>query len=199
MDKANKENKKDRGSVLQRLLLTRAELGKANLKKTGENRHLKYKYFELEDFLPKLVELTYKNGLATAVSMDEKYAMLHLVNVDDVGDDWIIKIPVAEAKVQGGSAIQGLGSQITYLRRYLLMMAFEISETSVMEQETGAKENALKLSPDELEKIKNADTLGNLNTLCKEMIVEKGAKYKRVITVEYNNRKKQLGEADDNS
>lgn len=181
-------------NLLQRVLLTRFELSQANLKKTGYNQHLKYKYFELDDFLPKLVELTNKNGVATMFNIHADFAILKLVNVDNTEDTWDFTVQVAESKVQGGSAIQNLGSQITYLRRYLLMMAFEIAEVSAEEREANDTDGK-ELTEDEIKQINECETLEKLNVICKEMIADKGVEYKKVITRHYADRKAELGGA----
>lgn len=188
-------------NVLKRIIAVRLGLTNANLKKTGENKHLKYNYFELEDFLPELVSLSNEHGIATMFTMNNNTATLQIINADNPGDDWKFTIPVAESKVQGGSAIQNLGSQITYLRRYLLMTAFEISEASIVEKETGkgkAKET-LTLTKDEIDKIKAPKNLEDLSVVCKDLIKIKGIKYKSAVLKEYTSCKEELEGKNENS
>ncbi len=187
-------NINEKGNILKRLLLTRAELSAATLKKTGYNQHLKYNYFELDDFLPKLVELCNKNGIATMFAIKEQFATLKLVNVDDTTDSWEFVMPVATATMQGGQAIQNLGGQITYLRRYLFMTAFEIAETSDIDQSTGNKQDpSIYLTEEEIKEIKAITDPEKLNVHCKALMEKLGPKYRNLVIAEYTNRKEQLG------
>lgn len=184
-------------NVLEKLAQARFELSQAKLKKTGRNLHLKYSYFELDDFLPAVVEICAKNGIATMFGMNEAFASLQIINTENTADLWEFKIPVAKAGVQGGQEIQNLGSQITYLRRYLLMTAFEIAEASDIERVTGeaGNEEGLKLEDDETDRIADAKTVEELNAVCKDLIAKKGMKYKKLIIDRYNSMKESLQEA----
>lgn len=182
-------------NLLEKIALTRFELSQSSLKKTGLNKDSNYRYFELGDFLPTLVMLMNKNGLITMFDLNADMATLRIINTDYLDESWNFNIPVAEAKVPDGSDIQNLGAKITYLRRYLFMVAFEIAEDSVVEVE----KNAIGLSDEDAKSIKNAKTHEELNILCKEMASTKDPEYKKAILAEYNKRKLEIGGQNDNS
>lgn len=116
-------------SVYLKLQKVRNELSKSELKKTGENKHSKFKYFELGDFLPKISELCDKHGICTIIKFGEKVATLKVVDVEKVESNVTFTTPIAHAKLPGSpQPVQNLGATQTYMRRYLYMNAFEISE-----------------------------------------------------------------------
>lgn len=119
------ENKMNVFAKLQR---ARVMLQDSNLKKSGENKFSKYKYFELKDFLPKINEIMDKLGLFSFVEIDDKLGRLMIINTEDTDDRIIFTIPGAEMDMKGANAIQQVGAIQTYVRRYLYVNAFEIAE-----------------------------------------------------------------------
>ncbi len=115
--------------IYQELQEVRDELSKCSLKKSGTNKHLGFSYFELADFLPKATELLNNHHLTPIfrIEIDDtgmEYAYLTLVK----GNEQIIfKTPTANPQASN-NPIQMLGSKITYMRRYLYLIALDIIE-----------------------------------------------------------------------
>ena len=118
------------------------QLSQKSIKKSGKNSFQNYEYFELGDFLNPLNELMNTNGVMTQFVLQDKRAVLHVINSDKPEEKVTFYTPTAVAEGKGTNAIQQLGSQITYLRRYLFMIAFEIAESdSVDNQEPDNNRN----------------------------------------------------------
>lgn len=175
-------------NVYQKIQLVRHTLSKSDLKKTGKNKHLDYNYFELGDFLPKLNDLMNEHGLMSHFSMQVSdggnIAVLSIIDTDDSESQVQFSCPLREASMP--NPIQSLGATITYLRRYLLMIAFEIAESDVVDATaSNAKPNkpanrpvATKSAPKSpimasLEQIKIIDKLAEDLAQDKDVLMEK--------------------------
>lgn len=120
------ENTKD---IYQELQAVRFELSQSDLHKSGRNKHLNFQYFELKDFLPTATKLLNEHGLTPVfrIEIDPagiEYAFLTIIK----GNEQIIfKAPTAEPQASN-NPIQMLGSKITYMRRYMFMIALDVIE-----------------------------------------------------------------------
>jgi hypothetical protein len=135
-------------NIYQKLNEVRVELQGLKLKKSGRNDYSKYDYYELGDFLPAVNLLCKKYGIVTTLNIlplsDSEVAILKLINAEEPSEVVEISSPTAEAhigakwkegvQVGGADPIQNLGGKITYMRRYLLMTAFEMVESDVVDQ-----------------------------------------------------------------
>lgn len=135
------------------------ELRKTISTKSGYNTHSKFKYYQLEDFLPQVLELFGKYHIYNEYSIDTdleiveertdfdgdgtphksvtkrpvEYAYLYLKNLDNEDDEMIYRLKTAEASVYGAAAIQNLGAKITYMKRYIYMSLLDIVEPDVVD------------------------------------------------------------------
>ena len=149
----------------QKLSNARVKLQKSEIKKSGKNKHLGFEYFELADFLPTINEINAESGLLTAFSISEEMATLTVFNAEKPEEMIIFTSPVAHAKLQGNaSPIQELGSQHTYMRRYLYLMAYEIIENDSLDAQvspqvqnnpntTNTSNNGKKLSDGQIKRL----------------------------------------------
>lgn len=127
-------------NVYQKLLKARVELQNSDLRKTGKNKHLGFEYFELADFLIVINELNNSIGLMPAFKIENEQAYLTIYNAEKPEEFIVFQSPVAQAILQGKpSPIQELGSQHTYMRRYLYLMAYEIIENDAQDAQVGAQ------------------------------------------------------------
>jgi hypothetical protein len=109
------------------------------MKKSGMNKFSNYEYFELGDFLPKANELMLENGLTALFFFEKEKARLHIIDADKPEDKIVFTSPVIMAELKGCHGMQNIGATQTYVRRYLYVMAFEISEHDAIEPTTGQK------------------------------------------------------------
>lgn len=112
----------------QKLMACRIDLQGCQLKKSGNNKFAGYDYFELQDFLPKINELFNKYGLIGITSFDSEYATLTICDTDKPAEQIVFSSPMAAASLKGCHEIQNLGATETYQRRYLYMIALEITD-----------------------------------------------------------------------
>lgn len=134
-------------NVRQKLAQARLMFLNKNVKKTGKNMHLEFKYFELEDIVPSAIEIFAEVGLVTTTNFDGVTASMTVFNTDNADEPGIVftapyrevgQIVSREGKTVT-NAMMALGSSITYLRRYLYMMALDIVEHDDVDASLGAK------------------------------------------------------------
>ena len=121
----------------------RIELQDRDIKKSGENKFAGYKYYELSDFMKPINEILAAKNMFSQVSFTDEIATLTIVNTDNPEEYIVFSSPMKSAELKGCHEIQNLGAVETYQRRYLYMMAFEITEADPLDATTG-KEGSQK-------------------------------------------------------
>jgi hypothetical protein len=132
-------------NVYQKLLEARVLFMEEDVKKSGKNMKMSYKYFELQDIVPVATPIFQKVGLLPVTTFDNEVATMSVINVDNPSDYINFTSPMREIEAiisskTGGevtNAIQRLGSVETYQRRYLYMIALDIVESDSIEPLTG--------------------------------------------------------------
>ena len=132
-------------NVYQKLLEARVLFAEEDVKKSGKNMKMSYKYFELQDIVPVALPIFLKVGLLPVTTFTNDEAIMTVVNVDQPSDYINFTSPMREIEAiisskTGGevtNAIQRLGSVETYQRRYLYMVALDIVESDSIEPLTG--------------------------------------------------------------
>lgn len=149
------ENKEDfsKMNVYKKIQRIKLELSERELKKSGENKFSNFKYYELEDFLPSIIQLCDKYGLFTQPLFDKESAELVIINADNPEEIVVYTSPVRELELKGANAIQVLGGIQTYLRRYLYMAAFDITEGDPFDSERFEEKKKKKREKPAIEKI----------------------------------------------
>lgn len=107
-------------------------LQKAKLKMTGKNTYSNYEYYELGDFLPELNKLMQQNHLAAVFKYTNEEATLTIVDTDKIEDTLVFSTPIELTQLKGCNGMQNIGGTQTFARRYLYIMAFEISEPDTL-------------------------------------------------------------------
>lgn len=160
--------------VFKKLSQARALLQKNEIKKSGYNSFGKWNYMELSDFLPFINQINSELGLCTIFQMREKVCTLQVIDVEDNSE---IKFTIdrVEADVKGAQKIQLLGGTQTYLRRYLFISAYEISESDGVDslppqekEDEKAKEKAINMIVEIYKKDNLKYNLSDLKSKTKE-------------------------------
>lgn len=125
--------------VYAKLQKCRVELQNMELKKSGHNKFAGYRYFELGDFLPAVNTLFDIYGLAYSLQFDREMANMFIVDVNN-GNSIKFTCPMEQAILKGCMPVQNLGASITYITRYLLVMALAISEHDAVDASEPTKE-----------------------------------------------------------
>lgn len=125
--------------IEKKLQECRVELQNKKLKKSGENKFAKFKYYELTDFLPTVNQMFLEKGLFSSFSILNDRAFLEIIDTED-DTRCAFESPVADAELKGCTPIQSLGAVHTYMKRYLYLNALEIVESDALDASVGSEE-----------------------------------------------------------
>lgn len=138
-------------NVLQKLAKARKEFLGRNVKKSGVNQHLEFKYFLLEDIVPSAIEIFEEVGLLQVFSVNGDVATMTVYNTDDINDFVTFTTPFVVVKPivnkdgkQVSNDVADLGSSITYLRRYLYLICLDIVENDEIDANLKSAEETEK-------------------------------------------------------
>ena len=121
-------------NIYVKLQKARYDIGQVELKKSGNNQHLKFCYFELQDFMPSANKIFDSLGLIGVTDFsDEKLAKLKVINTEKPEEEIVFSVEKSDAGLRSGTPIQNTGAQQTYLRRYLWVQALELTENDVID------------------------------------------------------------------
>lgn len=121
------EHEQQQWQIYDKLQQARVTLQSMELKKSGHNKFAGYKYFELGDFLPAINNIFVNLGLCQTLEFDKELATMRIFD-RDTGGQIKFTCPMASANLKGCHDVQNLGASITYITRYLLVMALAICE-----------------------------------------------------------------------
>jgi len=173
-------------NIYQKIQKVRVELQDMKLKKSGQNQN--FTYYELSDLLPAINELCLKHGLFTKFDITVKRGVeMATLNIMEGDDKVIFSTPTAQVELPRGQAIQGLGAKITYMRRYMLITAFEIVENDMVDRLK--LEMKGDLSEEDKAKIAGAKNFKSLTKVCGEL---KQTYKATLIKPLYDKRKEEL-------
>ena len=134
-------------NVYQKLIKAREQFLNSDVSKTGKNMHLSFKYFELDDIVPTAIRIFATVGLIPIVNFTADTATMTIVNTDNPEDSVAFIAPfnqiapiVSNAGKQATNEMQALGSSITYMRRYLYMLALDICESDSIDANLGKQD-----------------------------------------------------------
>lgn len=121
-------------NVYQKLILARKMFLDENIKKSGKNMGIGFKYFELKDIIPTATEIFNELGIITVLNIKDNKAVMRVINTSDQTDDVYFSIPFVQVESnKATNPIQALGSSITYLKRYLYLNVLDIIEADEIE------------------------------------------------------------------
>ena len=127
-------------NLIQKVMRIRQEFSKAELKKSGHNQYAGYEYFELEDIVPKAMEICTACNVLPLISFTKDYAVMSIIDAES-GEKLEITSPMAEAQLKGCHPIQNMGATETYSRRYLWMAFLEVTEPDPSDRTQGMPQN----------------------------------------------------------
>lgn len=200
-------------SVFTKLQECRVKLQEMNLKKSGENKFAKFKYYELADFLPSINKLFLEYKLCSNFSINSYYAKLTIYDAEDTNSNLEFTSTLAPAELRGATPIQSLGAEHTYLKRYLYLNALEIVEGDALDASLGSdkvkktyekkvnekpqevkKEEDLEIPKEDLDFHKGLDEITDVETLQEYYkSLSEHVLNKRAFNVAVSKKKKELG------
>lgn len=136
-------------NIYQKLILAREEFLKSEIEQTGKNMHLSFKYFELKDIVPTITKIFAKMGLLAIMNFTDEKGVVTIVNTDNPEETIDFFAPfnqiepiVSNTGKQATNNMQALGSSITYMRRYLYLIAMDICVNDEIEPTIDKTTNA---------------------------------------------------------
>jgi hypothetical protein len=147
-------------NVYEKLQTIRVQLQTMDLKKTGENKFVGYKYYDLADILPAINKLMLEHKMTSALSYGGELATLRLIDIEKPEEAIEFTSPMSSANLKGAHEVQNLGAVETYIRRYLYITAFEIVEAEVLDKTQGDEDKTgeQKKTPAKKKKAEDSDT-----------------------------------------
>ena len=124
-------------NIYEKIETIRVELAAKKLKKSGKNDYANFCYYTLDDFIPTVNELMLKKKLFSNFSIDGDVATVTIIDIEKPEDQVIFRSPIADAQIKGTTPIQCLGGVHTYMRRYLYLNVFEITEPDLLDAVVG--------------------------------------------------------------
>lgn len=118
-----------------------------NVQMTGMNSYSKYEFFTLADIIPPIIDIFEELNLIGLTSFGDGFAYLNIKDAES--DDTIaFTIPYVLPEIAGANAIQNVGAAVTYLRRYLYMMALDIIEQDISDATQGMPKRGKPPTPE---------------------------------------------------
>lgn len=133
-------------NVYQKLIEAREKFLASEVNRSGKNMKLEFQYFELKDIVPPITHIFKELGLVGITKFTDTVATLTIVNTEN-GEESIeftapfnkIQPIISNAGKQVTNDMQALGSSITYMRRYLYLIAMDICVNDEIEPNIGEK------------------------------------------------------------
>ena len=127
-------------NVYQKLIEARSQFLNDGVEKSGKNMNVGFKYFELTAIVPSVTTIFKELGLIAIDKFTNETAYMTIVNCDAPEETIEFEAPfnqiapiVSNAGKQVTNEMQALGSSITYMRRYLYVIAMDIVENDEIE------------------------------------------------------------------
>lgn len=153
-------------NTYQKLNALRSEILKAPLKKSGRNEFQKFDYFELKDFIPTVLMKCEELGLTGQDRVYDGMAILTITNSEDPTDERVeFSVPWVMSSTSN-NPIQNLGATITYIRRYLWMMALEMVENDIVDaQDQRVQPKVAKAGKEQIAQIQTLYTTAQIQSM----------------------------------
>lgn len=146
-------------SIYEKLSKVQLALMRRNIKKTGYNKFKKYHYYTLDDLMAACIEECNREGLTFFFNFRNNEAIIRLHDWENNNESISCGLPFPElilpdedAKNKNNLLVQDLGAAVTYLKRYLLVNLFDITDVELIDDEnsdassTQKKESSTKKS-----------------------------------------------------
>lgn len=115
-------------NIYEKIQKIKEKILTSNLKKSGNNKFANFKYYELQDFVPYVIKFCGELKLLTIFRFNNQEGILRIVNAEKPEETLEYDVPMRKVDLKGCNEVQALGGSLTYLKRYLFMNAFDITE-----------------------------------------------------------------------
>ena len=150
--------------------------GKASLKgktRAGKDFDYSYEYFEIGDYQNHITSLLFENRLVDTCTFEKSTTevIYNIINIDNPKEKIVFKTPYVIATT-GSNEIQQLGGTITFMRRYIIQLVFNI----IVQDEV---ENGLQIEKDDNPEVVLSKLAKNNNLDEKDLIMIIKNKYNK--------------------
>jgi predicted RNA-binding Zn-ribbon protein involved in translation (DUF1610 family) len=159
-------------NVYEKLQKMREAISKIKLTKSGYNDYSNFSYYELSDFMDHIINQMNEKKVTSSFNMKNETTILTLINIETPEETIQFECPTSSAKLKACHEVQNLGAVITYTRRYLLMLAFDIVDKDQLDSSIDI------VDKDQLDRSNYTDTEPQ-----KPQAVPSSSKYKNELTV----------------
>lgn len=161
--------------------------------KSGYNRFNKNRYHELKDILPPIIKECHKRDLVLLFNFNQDLACLDVCDKHNPENKYRFTMPMPELTQLNSkmNLIQSIGADSTYLKRYLLINAFQILEDDVADALEPEDENSSDVQD---KPVKKSAQTPNVVT---EALIELDKKGIKIDSKSVWSKCKQLGMSDD--
>lgn len=141
-------------NVYQKLQFARQMFLESGVKKSGINPNLEFTYFELKDIIPTATKIFSLVGLVGIARFGADTAYFDIVDTDHPENNTTVYAPftqimpiISNSGKKVTNEMQALGSSITYMRRYLWLIAMDIIEADEIDGTLGMPETPKEEAP----------------------------------------------------
>lgn len=117
-------------NIYQRLMQARIDFASKNIQPSGYNLHLDFNYLELKDIVPVANEIMQNNGIVLVTSFSDTECIGKVVDLNGEEEPIVFSIPLPNPEKDAErlklNVVAMVGSQVTYLRRYMIMLVLDI-------------------------------------------------------------------------
>lgn len=144
-----------RGQLFRKIQQARVKLQNKDIKKSGVNSYFKngnnvHRYYELQDFLPYVNEIFNELKLTDYMQFNDGVGALYIVD-NETGEEVKFTSPIDK----NYGKTQEIGAMLTYMRRYLYVLALNISESDILDSPNNFNRDRM------IEQIKKRTTFEN--------------------------------------
>lgn len=132
---------KQEKSIFEILAVIRNEItNNSKVTMSGHNDFQNFDFFQLKDIVPIATKLFNDYGMCPMFNIVNDGNGVEIARLDIVKGAERITFQVPTAEPSGNNAIQCLGAKITYLRRYLYLIALDLVENDEVDAHDNSKD-----------------------------------------------------------
>ena len=143
----------NKSRIYEKLSNVQLALMGRDIKKTGFNRFKKYHYYTLDDLIAPCIEECHREGLTFFFNFRNGEAIIRLHEWENPKEGITCGLPFPElitpdddAKNKNNILVQDLGAAITYLKRYLIINLFAITDVELIDSDDASSAKNTKES-----------------------------------------------------
>ena len=145
-------------NIFEELQAIRRAMLEIATQKSGYNKHLNFRYFELADFVPHATKLFAEKGICPVFSItyDSNGVEMAVMKLVKGSEQIVFTCPVERPTNMSGT--QAMGAVVTYYRRYLYMLCLDLTENEVLdaiEEDSKPTVEDKKATPKQVELIRS--------------------------------------------